>query len=633
MRKMRWRVGLMLLAVCCQVVNSDECSGEIAADVSIFQRNANSTWLQLRANLSEAAEVGKMFATAQAMTSADDADPVYALAQCRHYMSQADCLTCYDKAFSLIQSNCVSHNQTGGRVSSEGCFLRYEDYDFYERISDSWPKCENFPSSDEAGIFREERRRLLDDLQVATPRMKGTYFAASKRNTVYALAQCVLSVTEDSCRSCLQEAKVNLQTCSDARNGSVDEDSCFMRYSDQPFFPDNYKTDLDLLRPGIDEKAVIGGTVGGSLLFVIVVITFVWFKFSRHLKNALIANILGATQLQLPNRYSYTDLKEATNNFSNQSKIGQGAFGAVYKATLKNETVVAVKKLDMKYNRAKADFESEVRLISNVHHRNLVRLLGCCTKGSDLLLVYEFMENKSLDIFLYGNKRGLLSWKQRVDIIFGTAKGIAFLHEDYHTTIIHRDIKPGNILLNNHFQAKIADFGLARLLPENQTHASTNFAGTLGYTAPEYAIGGHLSDKVDIYGFGIVMLEIISGRKSTDVTPDSTLDYLLKEAWKLYERDMHQNLADVALNSNEYQVEEVKKMVEIAMLCVQSTPSSRPTMSQVIFMLSGDGSVGLQRAVRTSSFSYEIGVQIDNGSLLSTQESASESDATTSLRE
>ncbi|KAG6388555.1 hypothetical protein SASPL_149983 [Salvia splendens] len=607
MRKMRWRVGLMLLAVC-QVVNSDECSGEIAADVSIFQHNANATWLQLRANLSEAAEVGKMFATAQAMTSADDEDPVYAMAQCRNYMSQADCLTCYDKAFSLIKSNCVADNQTGGRVSSEGCFLRYEDYDFYERISDSWPKCENVSSSDQAGVFRDERRRLLDDLQVATPRMKGTYFAASKRNTVYALAQCVLSVTEDSCRSCLQEAKVNLQTCSDARNGSVSEDSCFMRYSDQPFFPDDYKTDLDLLRPGnyslrplsvhvlknvmeselkklverIDEKAVIGGTVGGSLLFVIVAITFVWFKFSRHLKNALIANILGATQLQLPNRYSYTDLKEATNNFSNQNKIGQGAFGAVYKATLKNETVVAVKKLDMKYSRAKADFESEVRLISNVHHRNLVRLLGCCTKGSDLLLVYEFMDNKSLDIFLY---------------------------------------------------AKIADFGLARLLPENQTHASTNFAGTLEYTAPEYAIGGHLSEKVDIYGFGIVMLEIISGRKSTDVTPDSTLDYLLKEAWKLYERDMHQNLVDVALNSNEYQVEEVKKMVEIAMLCVQSTPSSRPTMSQVIFMLSGDGSVGLRRAVRTPSFSYEIGVQIDSGNLLSTQESASQSDATTSLTE
>ncbi|KAL1565280.1 cysteine-rich receptor-like protein kinase 43 [Salvia divinorum] len=617
-----WWLGLMLL----QAANSDPqtsslgngCSSDVPKDASNFGSNLTATFLQLRANLSE----GNKFATAERIVSPD---PVYAMAQCRNYLSRTDCLTCFDAAQVAI-TKCPN---LGARAVFDGCFLRYESYDFYQRTSEHWLTCEDVSST--AAGFSEVKDRLLSDLEVATPRMKG-YFAASNRNTiVYAVAQCALTVTQLGCRGCLQAAHTSLQSCRDATGGRVTDVACFMRYSNQSFFPDDQTTHLKLPGKGIDEKAVIGGTVGGSLLFVIVTITLMWFKFSRQLKNALIANILGATQLQLPNRYSYTDLKEATNNFSEENKIGQGAFGAVYKATLKNDTVVAVKKLDMKHRRAKADFESEVRLISNVHHCNLVRLLGCCTKGSDLLLVYEFMENKSLDRFLYGQNRGLLSWKQRVDIIFGTAKGIAYLHEDYHTTIIHRDIKPGNILLNHHFQAKIADFGLARLLPENQTHASTNFAGTLGYTAPEYAIGGHLSEKVDIYSFGIVMLEIISGRRPTDVTPDSTYEYLLKEAWKLYERDMHQNLADVALNLNEYQVEEVKKMVEIAMLCVQSTPSSRPTMSQVIFMLSGDGSVVVQRAVRTPSFSYEVGVHIDNGSLLSTQESASESDATTLL--
>ncbi|XP_047976857.1 cysteine-rich receptor-like protein kinase 3 [Salvia hispanica] len=616
-----WWVGLMLL----QVVNSDPqtwslgdgCSSKVPKDPSNFATNLTATFAQLRANLSEP----NHFATADTKISPD---PVYAMAQCRNYLSPTDCLACFDAAVIAITTKC-NCSSLGARVVFDGCFLRYESYNFYQRTSEQWLICDDVSSS--AAGFLEEKTRLLSDLEVATPRMK-EYFAASQRNTiVYAVAQCTLTVTRLGCQGCLQAAYNSLQNCSDATGGRVTDVACFMRYSNQSFFPDDQTTPIKLPGKGIDEKAVIGGTVGGSLLFVIVATALMWFKFSRQLKNALIANILGATQLQLPNRYSYTDLKEATNNFSEENKIGQGAFGAVYKATLRNDTVVAVKKLDMKHSGAKEDFESEVRLISNVHHRNLVRLLGCCTKGFDLLLVYEFMEKKSLDRFLYGQNRGLLSWKQRVDIIFGTAKGIAFLHEDYHTTIIHRDIKPGNILLNNHFQAKIADFGLARLLPENQTHASTNFAGTLGYTAPEYAIRGHLSEKVDIYSFGIVMLEIISGRRSTDVTPDSTYEYLLKEAWKLYEKDTHQNLVDVALNLNEYQVEEVKKLVEIAMLCVQSAPSSRPTMSRVIFMLSGDGSIGVQRAVRTPSFGYEVGVHVDNGSLLSTQES----DATTLL--
>ncbi|KAL7251359.1 hypothetical protein ACSBR1_013241 [Camellia fascicularis] len=189
--------------------------------------------------------------------------------------------------------------------------------------------------------------------------------------------------------------------------------------------------------------------------------------------------------------------------------------------TLKNGNIIAVKKLALSSSRAKADFESEVKLISNVHHRNLIRLLGCSNKGPELLLVYEYMANGSLDRFLYGERRGALNWKQWFEIIFGTARGLAYLHEQFHVCIIHRDIKFSNILLDDDFQPKIADFGLARLLPEEQSHLSTRFAGTLVYTAPGYAIHGQLFEKVDTYSFGVVVLEIISGQKCNEMKVES----------------------------------------------------------------------------------------------------------------
>ncbi|XP_057807230.1 cysteine-rich receptor-like protein kinase 2 [Salvia miltiorrhiza] len=630
----RWWVGLIVAVVGMstrwQVVKSQAqtdvnlgvgCSSTKATNVSDFMNNLNATFSDLRTQLSE----DKRFATAQYEIPSE---PVYGMVQCRDYMSQIECLACYATALSAIMS-CTNNNVTGGRAVFDGCFLRYESYEFYARTSENWLRCDGSASG--ATGFTEEGTKLLSDLQVATPKILN-YFAASRRktpdSTVYGVAQCAHTVSSGGCQGCLTAAYENLRNCFPRTDGRVVDAACFMRYSNQPFFSDNHTTDIQpFLQPppgsSVNEKAVIGGAIGGAGLLVIIVTILIWYKFSRQLKYALIGNILGATELQRPNRFSYKDLKEATNNFSEGNKIGQGAFGAVYKATLRNESVVAVKKLDISNSRAKADFESEVRLISNVHHRNLVRLLGCYTKGTEQLLVYEFMENKSLDIYLYGEKRGMLSWKQRVDIIFGTARGIAYLHENYHVTIIHRDIKPGNILLDNDFQAKIADFGLARLLPENQSHLSTNFAGTLGYTAPEYAIGGHLSEKVDIYSFGILILEIISGRKCSDMNPDSTAEYLLNEAWKLYERDMHQNLADEALELTEQEVGELIKMVEIAMLCVQSPASSRPSMSQLIMMISDDGSVRLQRAVRRPSFDYRMNGLVGEDGPLSADKSAS----------
>nr|GMC59729.1 cysteine-rich receptor-like protein kinase 2 [Ipomoea batatas] len=185
-----------------------------------------------------------------------------------------------------------------------------------------------------------------------------------------------------------------------------------------------------------------------------------------------IGDILGAKN------YIYKDLKAATNNFSEENILGKGGFGDVYKGTLQNGYVVAVKKLTTISSRVKENFETEVSLITNVNHPNLIRLLGYSGNGKLLILVYEYMANASLDRYIY-EKRGMLNWKQRIDIILGTARGLAYLHEQYDVCIIHRDIKSSNILLDDEFQPKIADFGLARLLPENKSHLTTKFAGTL----------------------------------------------------------------------------------------------------------------------------------------------------------
>uniref|UniRef100_A0A3N7ECH6 Protein kinase domain-containing protein n=1 Tax=Populus trichocarpa TaxID=3694 RepID=A0A3N7ECH6_POPTR len=387
------------------------------------------------------------------------------------------------------------------------------------------------------------------------------------------------------------------QTCFPDADGRSINVGCFLRYSDTPFFADNQLTDLKpFLRNGSSskKKVLIAGLVGGiGLLLLATAILFLWFKLYRKPKAVprVEGDILGATELRGPVNYSFKDLKSATKNFSEEYKLGEGGFGEVYKGVLKNERVVAVKKLAISQShRAKEEFEKEVKIISNVHHRNLIRLLGCCSNGPELLLVYEYMANSSLDNFLYGDKKGSLSWKQRFDIILGTARGLSYLHEDFHLCIIHRDIKASNILLDDDFQPKIADFGLARLLPESQSHLTTKFAGTLGYTAPEYAIYGQLSEKVDIYSYGVVVLEIMSGQKCSQANQDPDSDYLLKRAWRLYEADMHLELVDGSMSPDEYETEEMKKIIEIALMCTQSTASLRPTMSEVVVLLKSKGS-------------------------------------------
>ncbi|XAR73584.1 Non-specific serine/threonine protein kinase [Bertholletia excelsa] len=604
------------------------CSQYNATNLSDFFSNLNTTFADLRNQLSVE---NKKFATAeQARTS----DPVYAMAQCRDYLTTADCVACFDAAVAQIR-NCSGAN--GARVIYDGCFLRYESSGFFDQttVAGNVGLCGNRTAA-QATAFETAVQGLLTDIEIATPRINGFYAAATRAvtggGTVYAVAQCAQTVSESGCQICLQLAYNNIQSCPPGADARAVDAGCFLRYSDTAFFPDNQTTNISpfLGRGGSSKKkAIIGGVVGGGggLLLLAVLVTL-WYRRSRKVKAVERANISGSTELQGPVTFSYKVLKAATNNFSNENKLGEGGFGDVYKGVLKNGNVVAVKRLTLVSDRAKSDFESEVRLISNVHHRNLIRLLGCCNKGPQLLLVYDYMANGSLDKFLYGESRGTLNWKQRFDIIFGMARGLAYLHDQFHVRIIHRDIKSSNILLDDEFQPKIADFGLARLLPEDRSHLSTKFAGTLGYIAPEYAIHGQLTEKVDSYSFGVVVLEIVSGRRCNDIRPDTVTEYLLEEAWRLYEDDRHLQLVDETLEPNEYRAKDLKEVIEIALKCTQSPVSVRPTMSEVVLLLS-ERTADERRLTRPTFIDNEKRVRGDT----STSTTSSTSNATASFTE
>ncbi|XP_054796495.1 cysteine-rich receptor-like protein kinase 2 isoform X2 [Prosopis cineraria] len=564
------------------------CSQTNVSDVSIFQDNLNATYQNIRTQISNQS---KHFATAQVVKGNN---PAYGLFQCRNYLSIADCLSCFDSAAGLLRHNC-SAAVNGAHLIYDGCFLRYESTTFFDQSTDAGNNIHCGNETKNSTELASTVQQTLKNLEIATPRIAG-YFAATKTtvpnsngSTIYAFAQCVEALTQSGCDNCLNIALRNFQICLPNSNAKAFDFGCFMRYSTTAFFADNQTTDINhILKQGDSSKkgAIIGGLVGGVSFILILFALFALYSRSKSSKMVPKGDILGSTELKGPVNFRYRDLKSATQNFSEKNKLGEEAFGDVYKGTLKNGKVVAIKKLDLGQSRQmEKEFKSEVKLISNVHHRNIVRLLGCCNKGQERLLVYEHMKNNDVGQFLFGENKDALSWMQRYGIILGTARGLAYLHEEFHVCIIHRDIKTNNIFLDDDFQPKIANFGLARLLTRDQSHLNTNFAGTMGYVAPEYAMHGQLSEKVDIYSYGVIILEIISGQKVSASKVDDKGGYLLQRAWKLYERGMHIEFVDKNLDPNEYDAEEIKKIIEIGLLCTQASPAARPKMSEIVRML------------------------------------------------
>ncbi|KAL1220875.1 Cysteine-rich receptor-like protein kinase 4 [Cardamine amara subsp. amara] len=283
-------------------------------------------------------------------------------------------------------------------------------------------------------------------------------------------------------------------------------------------------------------------------------------------------------------QFDFKAIESATDKFSESNKLGQGGFGQVYKGTFPNGVQVAVKRLSKTSGQGEKEFKNEVIVVAKLQHRNLVRLLGFCLERDEKILVYEFVPNKSLDYFLFDSKiQSQLDWTRRCKIIGGIARGILYLHQDSRLTIIHRDLKAGNILLDADMNPKVADFGMARIFGMDQTEANTSIVvGTYGYMSPEYAMYGKFSMKSDVYSFGVLVLEVISGKKNSSLYQMD--GNLVAYTWRLWNNGSPLELVDPSFGDN-YQTNEITRCIHIALLCVQEEVDDRPTMSEIVQML------------------------------------------------
>ncbi|KAI7746375.1 hypothetical protein M8C21_016028, partial [Ambrosia artemisiifolia] len=270
----------------------------------------------------------------------------------------------------------------------------------------------------------------------------------------------------------------------------------------------------------------IAGIVIGSCIFIGLIFAVLWKK--GYLCGDKEDKELRALELQT-GYFSLRQIKSATHNFDSTNKIGEGGFGPVYKGILSDGSQIAVKQLSARSKQGNREFVTEIGMISALQHPNLVKLYGCCIEGKELLLIYEYLENNCLARALFGSddQKLKLDWSRRKKICMQIARGLAYLHEESRLKIVHRDIKATNVLLDKDLNAKISDFGLAKLDEGENTHISTRIAGTIGYMAPEYAMRGYLTDKADVYSFGIVALEIVSGKSNTNYRPKEEFVYLL----------------------------------------------------------------------------------------------------------
>ncbi|XP_022717350.1 probable leucine-rich repeat receptor-like serine/threonine-protein kinase At3g14840 isoform X2 [Durio zibethinus] len=348
---------------------------------------------------------------------------------------------------------------------------------------------------------------------------------------------------------------------------------------------------------GISVGAAVG-IVAGVAFAIFLIGGILWWKGCLRQKSTLEQDLKGL-DLQTGS-FSLRQIKAATNNFDVANKIGEGGFGPVYKGILADGTAIAVKQLSAKSKQGNREFVNEIGMISALQHAHLVKLFGCCIEGNQLLLIYEYMENNSLARALFGPEECQLKldWPTRRKICIGIARGLAYLHEESRLKIVHRDIKATNVLLGKNLNPKISDFGLAKLDEEDNTHISTRVAGTFGYMAPEYAMRGYLTDKADVYSFGIVALEIVSGRSNTSYRPKEECFYVLDWVLVLKEQGSLLDLVDPRMGSD-YNKEEVMAMINVALLCTNVNAAARPAMSSVVSMLEGKAAV--QEFVTNSS--------------------------------
>ncbi|XP_066378678.1 cysteine-rich receptor-like protein kinase 10 [Miscanthus floridulus] len=430
---------------------------------------------------------------------------------------------------------------------------------------------------------------------------------------VYSMAQCTPDLSAGDCLACLRRLVNMVNSTMALRMGAqIHVIRCYFRYESFSFYdsqpmlrlgpvPAPAPTPTPTILAKHKSKLWVIPVVLVPLAAAAAVLCFIFYSpwFRRYRKGKTMRPKAGSPELQgeelvLDGKnsefsvFEFEQILEATDNFSDENELGEGGFGAVYKGQFAEGLEIAVKRLASHSGQGFTEFKNEVQLIAKLQHSNLVRLLGYCSQEEEKILVYEYLPNKSLDFFIFDeNRRTLLDWPKLLAIIEGIAHGLNYLHKHSRLRVIHRDLKPSNILLDQEMNPKISDFGLAKIFSSNNIEGNTTrrVVGTYGYMAPEYAWEGIFSVKSDVFSFGVLVLEIISGKRNSGSHQRGGFINLIGYAWQLWDDGRWIDLVDAFLVPKSHSAE-MTKCIRIALLCVQENATDRPTMAEVVAMLS-----------------------------------------------
>ncbi|VAH69454.1 unnamed protein product [Triticum turgidum subsp. durum] len=540
----------------------------------------------------------------------------------------------------------------------EGCLVT--------AFQDGQEHCANYK---DATVYYDSNPCMLSSRRFTTSRLDVNSFP-----TLYCLMQCTPDLTANDCTACLQPYfQYTVKYMDGKKGGRVLGTRCTMRYEIFPFFQGdpmlriinlvsevpaiNNTTPLITVNPSPQSQSpspvaappppgaqattkeihgrnshqrplwIIAVAAPLLSIFLCVICFVVWMRrrrkgmeilhdqaaMNRPEEDALVWRLEGKSS-----EFTLFDLSEvlrATHNFSKENLLGKGGFGPVYKGQLPDGTEIAVKRLASHSGQGFTEFKNEVELIAKLQHSNLVKLMGCCIKGEEKLLVYEYLPNKSLDFFIFDVSRTtLVDWEKRRVIIEGIAQGLLYLHKHSRLRIIHRDLKASNILLDQDMNPKISDFGLAKIFSSNDTQGSTKkVVGTYGYMAPEYASEGIYSIKSDVFSFGVLLLEILSGKRNSGFHQHEDFLNLLGYSWHLWEGGRCLELLEASI-VEEIHAAEASRYINIALMCVQERADDRPTMSTVVAMLNSEN-VSLPGPKHPAYFNLRVSKEDESGSV------------------
>ncbi|KAA0052749.1 cysteine-rich receptor-like protein kinase 29 [Cucumis melo var. makuwa] len=550
-------------------------------------------------------------------------DKANAIGLCRGDLMFDVCQSCLIDSIYLLKNLCPQQKEAIGWF--DNCMLRYSSSSIFG-VVDTRPKIYTWSTVNitEEAMFSQKLKLLLDSLKNNTSSggslMKYATgdVVAERLWTIYGLMQCTPDLSQLQCDECLESALQAIPPCC-SEGMKVFLPSCHARYEPYIFFEFSSKWKRPLqphptstMSTGASKDALFSGkkfkirsviVIVLPLVAVLALLTTGIFIFwrSRKLRERRESKIILFFDGDINSvdflQYDFKTIRGATNDFSTANELGRGGFGIVYKGKLLNGQEVAVKRLARGSQQGDLEFKNEVLLVAKLQHRNLVRLLGFCFERSERLLIYEFLPNSSLDRFIFAiflsnenvdpMQRQYLDWPRRYKIIVGISRGLMYLHEDSRFKVIHHDLKASNILLDAELNPKINDFGMARLCSNNQSNGDTSkIKGTYGYMAPEYALYGHFSVKSDVFSFGVLLLEIVSGQKNGSFQDGENIKHLLSYTWENWTKGTIANIIDPILSGT--CIDGIIRSTHLGLLCVQEDADSRPTMAFVVLMLNSN---------------------------------------------